>query len=111
VLIRADTAGCTHGFLAHIRGLREQAIQSFFSVGAPVAEAIRDAIGLATAWIPALEADGGMRGGAEVVEITHLVNPAVLAPVGAGNRCGLRVCVIEACDQRLPTARICDSWA
>ena len=86
VLIRADTAGATHGFLAHIRALREQGIQSFFSVGFPVTEAIRDAIRLATAWIPALESDGGLRDGAEIVEITHLVAPAVLAPLPAGTR-------------------------
>jgi hypothetical protein len=40
----------------------------------------------ARAWIPALEADGGLRDGAEVVEITHLVDAAVLAPLPAGTR-------------------------
>jgi hypothetical protein len=86
VLVRADTAGCTHGFLAHIRGLRDQAVNSFFSVGFPVTEAVRDAIRVATAWIPALEADGGLRDGAEVVEITHLIAPAALAPYPVGTR-------------------------
>lgn len=50
----------------------------------PVTEAIRDAIRVATAWIPALESDGGLRDGAEVVEITHLVIAAVLTPLPAG---------------------------
>jgi Transposase DDE domain group 1 len=86
MLIRSDTAGCTHGFLAHIRSLRDQGVNSFFSVGFPVTEAIRDAIRVATAWIPALEADGGLRDGAQVVEITHLVTAAVLTPLPAGTR-------------------------
>jgi hypothetical protein len=86
VLIRADTAGCTHGFLAHICTLRDHGINTSFSVGFPVTEPIRDAIRVATAWIPALEQDGGLRDGAEVVEITHLVDPAVLAPLPAGTR-------------------------
>lgn len=75
VLIRTDTAGCTHDFLAHIRGLREHGVQTFFSVGVPITEPIREAITtLSTAgeWIPALDADGGLRMGAEVAEITGL---------------------------------------
>ena len=86
VLVRADTAGCTHGFLAHIRGLRVHGVRSFFSVGVPVTEPIRDAIRVASAWIPALESDGAIRDGAEVVEITHLVSPAVLAGFPTGTR-------------------------
>jgi hypothetical protein len=86
VLIRCDTAGATYGFLSHIRSLREQGVNTFFSVGFPVTEPIRDAIRVATAWIPALEADGGLRDGAQVVEITHLVDPAVLTPLPTGTR-------------------------
>jgi hypothetical protein len=33
ILIRSDSAGCTQGFLAHIRGLREHGINTRFSVG------------------------------------------------------------------------------
>jgi hypothetical protein len=33
VLVRADTAGCTREFLAHIRGLRDTAVSCEFSVG------------------------------------------------------------------------------
>jgi hypothetical protein len=33
-----------------------------------------------------LEADGGLRDGAEIVEITHLIDPAVLAPYPTGTR-------------------------
>jgi hypothetical protein len=86
VLIRADTAGCSQAFLAHIRRLRRTGMRSFFSVGVPVTEAIRDAITVATAWIPALQADGNLRDGAEIVEITHLVTPAVLHGFPSGTR-------------------------
>ncbi len=75
VLIRTDTAGCTHDFLAHIRGLREHGVQTFFSVGVPITEHIREAItliGAADGWIEAIDADGGLREGAEVAEITGL---------------------------------------
>jgi hypothetical protein len=33
ILVRADTAGCTREFLAHIRSRREQAVSCEFSVG------------------------------------------------------------------------------
>ena len=33
ILIRADGAGCTKAFLAHIRSLREQGVSCEFSVG------------------------------------------------------------------------------
>ncbi|MBR7826389.1 IS1380 family transposase [Actinospica sp. MGRD01-02] len=75
VLVRADTAGCTHAFLAHIRTLREQGVDVRFSVGAPVDEQIRAAITAlpASAWYPAIEADGQVRDGAEVAELTGLL--------------------------------------
>jgi hypothetical protein len=73
ILIRSDSAGCTHGFLAHIRALREHGINTFFSVGVAIGEPIREAISHATGWIPALDADGELRDGAEVCEITGLV--------------------------------------
>src|SRR5205814_4356059 len=34
-LIRSDSAGCTQGLLAHIRGLREHGVDARFSVGWP----------------------------------------------------------------------------
>ena len=73
ILIRSDTAGCSKAFLAHIRGLRTLGTHTFFSVGMPITQPIRDAIMVATAWIPALDSDGDCRDGAEVVELTHLV--------------------------------------
>jgi len=86
LLVRADTAGCSQAFLAHVRGLRKLGMDTFFSVGVPVTEAIRDAITVATAWIPALDADGDLRDGAEIVEITHLVATEVLTGFPTGTR-------------------------
>jgi Transposase DDE domain group 1 len=79
ILIRTDTAGCSRAFLAHTRGLRQLGMRTFFSVGMPITAPIRDAIVAATAWIPALDTDGDLREGAQVVEITHLVTPDLLA--------------------------------
>jgi hypothetical protein len=86
VLIRADTAGCSQAFLAHIRSLRETGMDTLFSVGVPVTEPIRYAITVATGWIPALDADGELRDGAEIVEITHLVATHVLTGFPTGTR-------------------------
>ncbi|MGW0432748.1 IS1380 family transposase [Micromonospora sp. NPDC003197] len=73
ILLRADSAGSSHGFLAHIRSLREQQhLDIRFSVGAAITEPVRAAIGAATGWIPAIDTDGGLREHAEVCEITGL---------------------------------------
>jgi Transposase DDE domain group 1 len=81
ILIRSDSAGCTQGFLAHIRSLREHGISTFFSVGVAITEPIREAIRQARHWIPAVDADGEPRDGAEICEITGLV-PADGYPEG-----------------------------
>ena len=81
ILIRSDSAGCTQGFLAHIRSLREHGINTYFSVGVAITEPIREAIRHATDWIPAIDADGDLRDGAEICEITGLV-PADGYPTG-----------------------------
>jgi hypothetical protein len=73
ILVRSDSAGCTQGFLAHIRGLREHGINTCFSVGVAITEPIREAIRHAPGWIPAIDADGELRDGAEICEITGLV--------------------------------------
>jgi hypothetical protein len=81
ILIRSDSAGCTQGFLAHIRSLRAHGINTCFSVGVAITEPIRQAIRQATHWIPALDADGDLRDGAEICELTGLV-PAGGYPQG-----------------------------
>nr|WP_312882550.1 IS1380 family transposase [Micromonospora polyrhachis] len=73
ILLRADTAGSSHGFLAHIRGLRQQQhLDIRFSVGAAITEPVREAIRAATGWIPAIDTGGDLREHAEVCEITGL---------------------------------------
>jgi hypothetical protein len=73
VLVRSDCAGSSFGFLAHIRALREHGVDARFSVGVAITEEIRHAIHSANEWIPALDADGDLRDGAEICEITGLV--------------------------------------
>ena len=73
ILLRSDSAGSSHGFLAHIRTLREQHLDIRFSVGAAITEPVRAAIRAATGWVPAVDTDGDLREHAEVCEITGLV--------------------------------------
>lgn len=78
ILIRSDSAGCTHGLLAHIRNLRESGVNARFSVGVAITEPIRRAIATMIEqrpddWIPALDGNGEPRDGAEVCELTGLV--------------------------------------
>jgi hypothetical protein len=75
ILIRSDSAGCTHGLLAHIRGLRQHGIDVRFSVGVAITEPIRQAILSAKQhgqWVPALDGNGEPRDGAEICELTGL---------------------------------------
>jgi hypothetical protein len=88
VLIRADGAGCSKAFLAHIRGLRAQAVLTEFTVGWAVTERERTAIGKlpVTAWADAVDADGQPRAGAHVAELTGLLPAGTLADYPAGTR-------------------------
>ena len=67
LVVRADTAGCTHGFLAYLREAKVG-----FSVGYAVTAPVRDAIRALdeAAWRPALTQDGEPRDGAGVAELT-----------------------------------------
>ena len=94
VLIRSDSAGATHGFAQHCRGLGVG-----FSFGFAVTAAVREAVGvLAEAavtahfqginvWSEAIESDGTIRDGAWIAEATHLVD---LSAWPAGTRLILR---------------------
>jgi Transposase DDE domain group 1 len=73
ILVRTDSAGCTLGFLTHIRNQRADGMRTFFSVGVHITEPVRDAIRAARGWVPALDPDGEFRDGAEVCELTGLV--------------------------------------
>jgi hypothetical protein len=69
ILVRADTAGATHGFTDH---LRQRGIR--FSISLPADERVRQAV-LAVpdaAWMPATDADGQARSSAEVAELHAL---------------------------------------
>ena len=83
VLIRCDSAGASHAFLRHIRGLREQGVRTFFSVGMAITEPVRTAIAACVDWIPAIDTNRELRDGAEIAELTHLVD---LSAYPAGTR-------------------------
>jgi hypothetical protein len=62
ILIRADGAGCTREFLAHIRRLRDHgSVSCGFSVGWAITERERAAITAIpkNVWADAIDADGG----------------------------------------------------
>jgi Transposase DDE domain group 1 len=71
ILVRADTAGATHGL---IDDCREGNMR--FSVGYELTEPVRSAILQIPehAWVPALDQDGSARKNGEVAEITDVVD-------------------------------------
>ena len=93
ILIRADTAGCTREFLAHIRQLRDTAVSSEFSVGWSITEKERAAITTIpkAVWADAIDADGRHRDGAGLAEITRVLPARALAgyPSGTGRSADL----------------------
>jgi hypothetical protein len=80
VLVRCDSAGASHAFLRHIRGLREHGVRSFFSVGVAITEPVRTAILACLDWLPAIDGDRNLRDGAEIAELTHLVDLSAYPP-------------------------------
>jgi hypothetical protein len=80
ILIRCDSAGASHPFLHDIRGLREHGVRTFFSVGAAITEPIRTAIIACLDWLPAIDGDGGFHDGAEIAELTHLLDLSAYPP-------------------------------
>ncbi len=70
ILVRADSAGATHGFVNAI-----VAANCDFSIGFPIDQGVRDAMALVQEedWIPARETDDSVRDGAWVVELTDLI--------------------------------------
>jgi hypothetical protein len=70
ILVRADAAGATHGFVDSIR-----ATNCDFSIGFPIDQGVRDALVLVQEedWIQAEETDGSVRDGAWVTELTDLI--------------------------------------
>ena len=76
ILVRADSAGSAKAFLAHIRTVREHGLDLRFSVGYAVTEPVRRAIRTLPeqVWQPALDQNGTLREGAEVAELTGMVD-------------------------------------
>jgi hypothetical protein len=71
ILVRADSAGATHGLIDYCREARMR-----FSVGYELTESVRQAILKipADAWATALDQDGSERHNGEVAEITESVD-------------------------------------
>lgn len=71
VLVRTDAAGATHEFLDYLHTRRLG-----YSVGFGLTETMAAAIDVIpeAAWTPAYDADGGVRQGAQVAEVTGLVD-------------------------------------
>jgi hypothetical protein len=76
ILVRTDSAGSAKAVLAHVRDLRKRGIRTFFSVGYAMTEPVRRAVRAIPArlWHPALDQDGTIRDGAEVAELTGMVD-------------------------------------
>ncbi len=71
ILVRADSAGATHGLIDYCREANMR-----FSVGYELSEQVRAAILQIPedAWVPALEQDGSPRKNGEVAEITDMID-------------------------------------
>ncbi|MGH9093408.1 MAG: IS1380 family transposase [Acidimicrobiales bacterium] len=78
LIARADSAGCTEGFLT---ACRERNVGFFVTArsNAQVTAAIFDAIGINEVWLEALGQDGELKGAA-VAELTSLIDGAKLPP-------------------------------
>ena len=77
VIVRADSAGCTEGFLSACRARNVGFFVSARS-NAQVTNAIFDAIGIEGVWLPSLSQDGEEREESAVCELTSLINDAKL---------------------------------
>jgi hypothetical protein len=88
ILVRADGAGWTREFLAHIRALRDTAVSCEFSVGWAITERERAAITAVpkNVWADAIDADGGHRDGAGLAEITGVLPARALTGYPGGTR-------------------------
>ena len=89
LLIRSDGAGASHGLLDWLTEqgqVRGRSVE--YTVGFAITEKLRDAIDLVPkkVWTPALDADGGIREGGDVAELTGLIDPRVLGKWPPGMR-------------------------
>ena len=75
LLIRGDSAAGTHAVLDWLTGQNTRRRRVQYSIGWSIGEPERTAITAlpASAWTPAIDADGGIRDGAQVAELTGLL--------------------------------------
>lgn len=88
-MVRSDGAGASHRLLDWLTEQGQTRGRSVeYSVGFPVTDALRGAIGLVpkSIWTPALDADGQVRSGGDVAELTGLLDKPLLARWPAGMR-------------------------
>lgn len=88
ILIRADGAGASKAFFAHIRSLRNHGGHSEFSIGWAVSDREHTAIAAlpTTAWTPAIDIDGDPRESAAAAELTGALPTAMFTDYPAGMR-------------------------
>ena len=91
ILFRFDGAGASKALLAHLRGLREQGVDSEFSVGWALGAREHAAIAAVpdSAWTAAIDGDGtprDPRDSAAVVELTGMLPAGALRDYPAGMR-------------------------
>jgi hypothetical protein len=89
LLVRSDGAGASHALLDWLTAqgtVRGRSVE--YSIGFALTEPLREAIRLVPArvWTPALEANGDIRDGAAVAELTGLIDPHLMAGWPAGMR-------------------------
>jgi hypothetical protein len=77
VVVRADSAGCTTGFLGAARA-RNVGFFVTARSNTQVMNAVFDAVGVADVWLAALAQDGQLREGAAVAELTSLIEHSTL---------------------------------
>jgi len=70
ILVRADSAGASHRFVQSLTDANFE-----YSIGFSIRGSVRDALLLAQEedWVAATELDGGIRAGAEVIELTEII--------------------------------------
>jgi hypothetical protein len=76
LLIRGDSAAATHAVVDWLHGRNTARRRVQYSLGWSISQAERTAITAlpTSAWSPALDADGGVRDGAQVAELTRLLH-------------------------------------
>ncbi|MGH8922713.1 MAG: IS1380 family transposase [Actinomycetes bacterium] len=81
ILVSADGAGATQAWLAHLRAQRRTGVDLEFSVGFTMTTSVQNAILSLPkiAWTPAINADGSLRDGADVAELTGLLGDLTAA--------------------------------